>query len=171
MSRVLSRVGLETLIFTPCSAMNSENLGLCLVVLLGCGSWVAVNGMFSESPVIWPLAPECLRLASIMTVAIQLANIGPAVYLLVGRVCCKGKEVQVQTWTIYVIYFIGIVSCSLLAGFWDRTSHVFGKEHSTALISLLFFLALVDCTSTVTFLPFMAQFPVHYLSALYIGEG
>jgi riboflavin transporter 2 len=150
--------------------MNSEHLALCLVALLGCGSWVAVNGIWSESPVLWPLAPECLHLASIMTVTVQLANIGPILYF-VGRTLCKGKGVEVQTWAIYIMYLLGIASCSLLAGLWNRTSDVLGEQHSTALISLLFFLALLDCTSTVTFIPFMAQFPKHYLSALYIGEG
>jgi riboflavin transporter 2 len=105
-----------------------------------------------------------------MTVTVQLANIGPILYF-VGRTLCKGKGVEVQTWAIYIMYLLGIASCSLLAGLWNRTSDVLGEQHSTALISLLFFLALLDCTSTVTFIPFMAQFPKHYLSALYIGEG
>lgn len=151
--------------------MNSEYVALFLIVLFGCCSWVAVNGIWSVSPVIWSLTPECRHLASITTVAVQLANIGPLFYLLVSRVCYQGRERTCQTLTIYVLYVIGIVSCVLLAALWDRTSDVMGQEHSTALISLLFFLALVDCTSSVTFIPFMAQFPIHYLNALYIGEG
>ena len=46
----------------------------------------------------------------------------------------------------------------LLASFWDVTSEVLGSSHSTALFALVFFLSLVDCTSSVLFLPFMAIF-------------
>jgi riboflavin transporter 2 len=46
----------------------------------------------------------------------------------------------------------------LLASFWDVTSEVLGSNHSTALFVLVFFLSLVDCTSSVLFLPFMAVF-------------
>ena len=44
-------------------------------------------------------------------------------------------------------------------------------EHSTVLLVLVFFLSLVDCTSSVTFLPFLAHFKPSYMAAFYIGEG
>ncbi|NXY92530.1 S52A3 protein, partial [Alcedo cyanopectus] len=43
--------------------------------------------------------------------------------------------------------------------------------HSTAFLLLTFFLALVDCTSSVTFLPFMMQLQPQYLNTFFIGEG
>lgn len=46
-----------------------------------------------------------------------------------------------------------------------------GVEHSTVLLVLIFFLALVDCTSSVTFLPFAGKFRAEYTTAYYIGEG
>lgn len=39
------------------------------------------------------------------------------------------------------------------------------------LLILVFFLSLVDCTSSVTFLPFLAHFKPSYMTAFYIGEG
>lgn len=142
-----------------------------LVLLFGTGSWLAVNGIWAETPVLWLVSPECKSLVSILTVAIQLANIGPAIYLLTRQICNKSRHPQLQIYTIYIIYVIGIVSCVLLTVFWDNTSQVFGENHSTALITLTLMFALMDCTSSVTFLPFMALFPSQYLNVLYIGEG
>ena len=44
-------------------------------------------------------------------------------------------------------------------------------EHSTALFVLVFFLSLVDCTSSVLFLPFMGIFKDIYLNSYLVGEG
>ena len=44
-------------------------------------------------------------------------------------------------------------------------------DHSTSLFVLVFFLSLVDCTSSVLFLPFMAIFRDIYLNSYLIGEG
>ena len=66
---------------------------------------------------------------------------------------------------------LGSASSSLLVSFWDRTSVIGGKEHSTALFALVFFLSLVDCTSSVLFLPFMGVFKEFYLNSYLVGEG
>ncbi len=66
---------------------------------------------------------------------------------------------------------IGILSSLLIGFFWDATSYVGGEEHSTGLLTLLFFLSLVDCSSSVLFMPFMARFRQAYLTSYLIGEG
>nr|SVE75161.1 EOG090X07AW [Daphnia dolichocephala] len=73
--------------------------------------------------------------------------------------------------SIYVLMVIGILSSLLIAFFWDATSYVNGEEHSTGLLTLLFFLSLVDCSSSVLFMPFMARFRQAYLTSYLIGEG
>ena len=65
----------------------------------------------------------------------------------------------------------GFVSSIFLAIYWRHTSTVFGEEHSTALLSLTLLVALVDCTSSVTFLPFMSALPAFYMSPFYVGEN
>lgn len=72
---------------------------------------------------------------------------------------------------IYIIISLGSVSCLLLAFLWGVTSPIAGSEHSTALFVLQFCLALVDCTSSVAFLPFMSAFKPQYMTAYFIGEG
>ena len=42
---------------------------------------------------------------------------------------------------------------------------------SVWLISLTAVLAFVDCTSSVVYIPYMANFLPQYMSALYLGEG
>ena len=84
----------------------------------------------------------------------------------------NGILLQVKEWpVVYIIITIGAAACLLLAFFWQETSVIAGKEHSTALLSLSTCLALVDCTSSVVFLPYMSVFKPQYMTAYYIGEN
>lgn len=139
-----------------------------LACAFGLGSWVAVNGLWVELPLIVNTLPESWELPSYLTVIIQLANLGPLLVTLMHRVCPGRLKEHV---VIYSILSIGIVSCVLLVFFWDRTTVVSGTEHSTAFFIITFFLSLVDCTSSVTFLPFMMQLPPKYITTYFIGEG
>ncbi|XP_070695851.1 solute carrier family 52, riboflavin transporter, member 3-A [Pempheris klunzingeri] len=139
-----------------------------LACAFGLGSWVAVNGLWVELPLIVNTLPEGWELPSALTVIIQLANLGPLLVTLMHKLCpgrCKERAV------IYSILSIGVISCILLAFFWDKTTIVAGASHSTAFFILTFFLSLVDCTSSVTFLPFMMQLPAKYITTYFIGEG
>lgn len=139
-----------------------------LACAFGLGSWVAVNGLWVELPLIVNTLPEGWELPSYLTVIIQLANLGPLLVTLMHRVCPGRLKEHV---VIYAILSIGIVACVLLVFFWDRTTVVSGTEHSTAFFIITFFLSLVDCTSSVTFLPFMMQLPPKYITTYFIGEG
>lgn len=66
---------------------------------------------------------------------------------------------------------IGTISSLLIALFWNATTFVAGVKHSTGLLTLLFFLSMVDCSSSVLFMPFMARFRVVYLTSYLVGEG
>ena len=144
-----------------------------LVCVFGIGSWVAINGLWAEISILTRTLPECNCLPAVLVVVIQLANIGPFLYTLVKLL------VQSRRWSMYrlevcavfVLVFIGFLSCVFLALFWDHTALVGGVEHSLSLVILAFLLATVDCTSSVVFLPFMKHYPSTYLSGLYIGEG
>ncbi|XP_069478023.1 riboflavin transporter 2-like isoform X2 [Ambystoma mexicanum] len=139
-----------------------------LACLLGTGSWVAINGMWVELPLIVPQIPEGWYFPSYLTILIQFANVGPLFVTLVHRFL-PGRLNEVAV--IYTIICIGVVACLLLAFFWQATTVVAGELHSTALLALMFFLSVVDCTSSVTFLPFMMRLKPHYLTTYFIGEG
>ncbi|XP_078542588.1 riboflavin transporter 2-like [Lissotriton helveticus] len=139
-----------------------------LACLLGTGSWVAINGMWVELPLIVPQIPEGWYLPSYLTVLIQFANVGPLFVTLAHRFW-PGRLNEVAV--IYAILCVGALACLLLAFFWRETTLVAGALRSTALLVLMFFLSVVDCTSSVTFLPFMMRLKSHYLTTYFIGEG
>ncbi|NXT18582.1 S52A3 protein, partial [Syrrhaptes paradoxus] len=139
-----------------------------LACAFGTGSWVTINGLWVELPLLVQVLPEQWDLPSYITIIIQMANVGPLFVTLMHRFR-PGllKELAV----IYVILAVGVVASLLLAFLWDYTSSISGRTHSTAFLILTFFLALVDCTSSVTFLPFMMQLQPQYLNSFFIGEG
>ncbi|KAM3923590.1 solute carrier family 52, riboflavin transporter, member 3 [Leptodactylus fuscus] len=139
-----------------------------LACIFGTGAWVAINGLWVELPLIVNDVPEGWYLPSYLTILIQMANIGPLFVTIMHKVKPGWlKEVAV----IYTIIFLGIVALFLLAFFWKATTWVAGQMHSTGFLILTFFLSLVDCTSSVTFLPFMMQLQPKYITTYFIGEG
>ncbi|CAI9154455.1 unnamed protein product [Rangifer tarandus platyrhynchus] len=139
-----------------------------LVCTFGMGSWVAINGLWVELPLLVTELPEGWYLPSYLTVIIQLANIGPLLVTLLHhfRPGCL-SEVAV----VFTVLGVGTIACTLFAFLWNVTSWVLGSRHSIAFLVLTFFLALVDCTSSVTFLPFMSRLPTYYLTTFFVGEG
>uniref|UniRef100_A0A8C8YEL6 Riboflavin transporter n=1 Tax=Prolemur simus TaxID=1328070 RepID=A0A8C8YEL6_PROSS len=139
-----------------------------LVCIFGMGSWVAINGLWVELPLLVTELPEGWELPSYLTVVIQLANIGPLLVTLFHhfRPGCL-SEVPI----IFILLGVGTIACVLFAFLWNMTSWLLGGSHSIAFIVLTFFLALVDCTSSVTFLPFMNRLPTQYLTTFFVGEG
>ncbi len=139
-----------------------------LACAFGLGSWVSINGLWVELPLIVNVLPEGWDLPSYLTVIIQLANLGPLLVTLSHKFCPGRLREHL---VIYVVLSIGVVACILLAVFWKNTTVILGQPFSTAFFILTFFLALVDCTSSVTFLPFMMQLPAKYITTYFIGEG
>lgn len=139
-----------------------------LACVFGLGSWVAVNGMWVELPLIVNVLPEGWDLPSYLTVIIQLANIGPILVTLVHMIYPRRLR---ENLVIYAVLMIGILACILLTLFWKKTTVILGQPRSTAFFIITFFLSLVDCTSSVTFLPFMMQLPNKYITTYFIGEG
>ncbi|KAI2593779.1 solute carrier family 52 member 3 [Homo sapiens] len=139
-----------------------------LVCVFGMGSWVTINGLWVELPLLVMELPEGWYLPSYLTVVIQLANIGPLLVTLLHhfRPSCL-SEVPI----IFTLLGVGTVTCIIFAFLWNMTSWVLDGHHSIAFLVLTFFLALVDCTSSVTFLPFMSRLPTYYLTTFFVGEG
>ncbi|KAM7382516.1 hypothetical protein PAMP_002243 [Pampus punctatissimus] len=139
-----------------------------LACLFGMGSWVAINGMWVELPLIVPELPEGWFLPSYLTVLIQMANIGPLFITLMHRFRPGTLD---ERPIIYCIVVLGIIATFLLAFFWRHTVTVGGLLHSLPLLVFSFLLSVVDCTSSVTFLPFMMRLRPQYLTTYYAGEG
>lgn len=139
-----------------------------LACLFGMGSWVAINGMWVELPLVVPEIPEGWYLPSYLTVLIQMANIGPLFITLMHRFRPGALD---ERPVIYFIVGLGIIATFLLAFFWRHTVTIGGSLHSVPLLVLSFLLSMVDCTSSVTFLPFMMRLRPQYLTTYFAGEG
>ena len=139
-----------------------------LIACFALSSWITVNGIWSEMPVIVLYAPEKWQIASYTVVIIQLGLAGPLLYSLANHLCPRFFTDKL---TIYLLFVIGILSCLFLSIWFKETTTIDGKPHSVALMLLVFTLSLVDCTSSVVFLTFMVMYDPRYLTALYIGES
>lgn len=139
-----------------------------LIMLFAISSWIDINGLWVEMPLMVNVLPEGWALPAYIVIITQIGNIGPILYGLFKRLLGD----RLQEWhATYVIIGVGALSCFLLIFFWDATSYIGGELHSTGLFVLNCFLALVDCTSSVVYLPYMQIFKQQYMSAFYVGEG
>lgn len=138
-----------------------------LAMTFGIGAWVAINGLWVELPLLVLQLPEGWNLPSYLSVIIQVANVGPIAYTVLRTFRPRQRPAPV----VYGLLSVGCVASLLLALLWKKTSWLNGVEHSTALLSMVFLLALVDCTSSVLFLPYMAIWREIYLSSYLVGEG
>lgn len=138
------------------------------IMLFSMSSWIDINGVWTELPLLVKTLPEGWTLPSYLVVAIQVGNIGPLLYTLANRLAPK----RVVEWpVVYVILLVGGISCILLVFFWSRTTVIGSTEYSAHLIGLATLLAIVDCTSSVVYLPYMAYLKPQYMTAFYVGES
>ncbi|XP_011639710.1 solute carrier family 52, riboflavin transporter, member 3-A [Pogonomyrmex barbatus] len=138
-----------------------------LALMFGLGAWIGVNGIYVQLPLIVHTAPEGWSLPAHMVMLVQFANLGPILYTLYIKYTAWAYD----KFIIYALLAAGACACVALSFLYDYTSFVFGKEHSTALLSLMFVTALVGCTSSVLFMPYMRNYREIYLVSYLVGEG
>ncbi|XP_076383787.1 solute carrier family 52, riboflavin transporter, member 3-B isoform X2 [Megalopta genalis] len=138
-----------------------------LALMFGLGAWVGINGIYVQLPLLVNTSPEGWSLPAHMVVLVQIANLGPILYTL---------YIKYSSWVcdkliIYLLLAAAALATFILAFVYQETSIVFGSEHSTALLSLMFVTAIVGCTSSVLFMPYMRNYREIYLVTYLIGEG
>lgn len=139
-----------------------------LFILFGMGSWIAVNGLWVELPILVHEAPEGWNLPSYITILVQIANIGPLLYTVINRLIPKYFN---EKHGIIIIVVLGAAASLMLVFLWKETAYIAGAERSVGLLVCVFLLSFVDTTSTVVFLAYMAYFSPRYVSAMFIGNG
>lgn len=137
-------------------------------ILFGIGTWIGINATYLQLPLLVASAAEGWALPSYIVIVIQLANIGPILYTIIQK--CSPRKMN-DSYLIYGLYLIGIVGALLMALFYDRTVIVGSTERSVPLLAIVFLLALVGCTSSVLYMPYMGRFKDIYLITYLIGEG
>lgn len=129
-------------------------------LLFGVSAWVSVNGLWVQMPLLVPSLPEGWNLGSLLVIVTQVANVGPLAYTLARN------RLGIRC-SVHATLFVGLTSSVLLVFLWRRTV----GDHSVAFIALSFFMSVVDCTSSVLYMPFMARYPPQFLFWYMVGEG
>lgn len=139
-----------------------------LMALFAMGSWISVNSLWVELPVVVRELPEGWNLPAYLSVLIAFGNLGP-IAVTVTHHCAPGR--LNERLVIHCIQLLAVVASAFLAIFWSHTVVIAGEERSLPFLLFTFFLALVCCTSNVTFLPFMFRYPPQYIRTFFIGQG
>ncbi|KAK7463949.1 hypothetical protein BaRGS_00038061 [Batillaria attramentaria] len=144
-----------------------------LVCVFAISSWVDINGLWVELPILVTNLPEQWTLPSYIIAISQVANLGPIIFFVLAN--CVGRTRTYKTTldkvTSYAIMLVGVTSTLLLAFLWRESAYVAGADRSVALLALSFFLAFMDCTSSLAYVAFMAALKPSYMASFFLGEG
>lgn len=102
------------------------------------------------------------------SVRFQIGCIGPLVYSIIHK--CTNLSLPPAP-AIQALLIFCTISMFAMAFSWQATAVVFGESHAVALIVLMLFVALVNSTSNVLFMPYMITFHPVYLTAYFVGMG
>ena len=94
----------------------------------------------------WSLSPQ-------LGIASNIANIGPLIIALIRYLINESSAYEVPS--ICAIFSVGKIVPIILSFTWHKQVYFFGKPRSLYLLFFGFCLALVNCTSSVTYLPFV----------------
>jgi len=135
--------------------------------MFGIGSWILVNSLYTQLPLLVQSAPEGWNLPSYISISIQTGNLGPILY---GAWRKRHGNKYDRPLTISVM-ILGTISMFLMSMFYNVSGNIFGQPHSILLYILTFFIAFVGCTSSVLFIPSLSNYPDIYLVTYMVGEG
>lgn len=138
-----------------------------LMMCWGLGTWLGVNGLFVQLPLLVQRLPEEWGLPASMALVVQLANVGLLAYAVLRRLLPRANDAIY----IYGLLCVGILALTLNAFLYQQTAYVGNTERSVAFLALTFFAALVGCTSSVLFYPYLRHFREVYLATYLAGEG
>ncbi|XP_033831506.1 solute carrier family 52, riboflavin transporter, member 2 [Periophthalmus magnuspinnatus] len=147
---------------------DSEAVTHVLMALFAMGSWVSVNSLWVELPVVVNVLPEEWNLPAYLSVLIAFGNLGP-IAVTITHHCAPGR--LNERLIIHIIQVLAVVTAAFLAIFWSHTVTVAGQERSIPFFLFTFVLSFVCCTSNVTFLPLMFRYPPQYIRTFFIGQG
>lgn len=108
------------------------------------------------------------NLPAYLSVLIAFGNLGP-VAVAVTHHCAPGR--LNERLVIHGIQALAVAASALLALFWSTTVDVAGERRSVPFLLCSFVLALVCCTSNVTFLPFTYSYPPQFVRTFFVGQG
>lgn len=138
------------------------------IAIMNLSAWIDLQGLYVELPLIVPFTPERWTLPSLASICMCAANMVPVIVAI--QRWRQGKRFSEIPY-IYLIIIVGIVACFVLAFFWQKTIVLFGQERSVWLLTCIFVLSMLDCTSSLVFFDYMKRFRTEYLRAVFLGES
>ena len=143
--------------------------GLALFVMcFAMSSWIDISGVWVEVPIFVHILPEGWRVPSYLNITIQCSNVFAFAYTIFNK-CFSRNQQCCEVIMAYVIMSTGLVALVLLIFQWDQTTWLVGAKRSLALLLLVLFLSVVDTTSSVVYIPYMAQFSEYYMPVYMAG--
>jgi riboflavin transporter 2 len=136
-----------------------------LAVFFSIGSWLGVKATFLEEPLLVGVVPEGWRLPSYLVIITQMGNVGPIVYTILQKF-----NLVRDSYAIYLLLTIATIASLGFALFHQATAEIFGAERSVAILTSMFGFALVGCSSSVLFMPYMGRFKEFFLVTYLFGE-
>ncbi|CAF1077944.1 unnamed protein product [Adineta steineri] len=149
---------------------SKKIFGYVLFILFGIGTWLNLNGIWIELPLLIPELSEGWGLSPQLGMASNIANVGPLIIAVI-RHLIGGESSAYEVPSICVIFLVGITVPIILSFTWFKQVFFLGTTRSLYLLVLGFFLALVNCTSSVTYLPFVNRFHKKWLNIYFAGES
>ena len=144
------------------------NITYFLFVILALSTWLDLNGVWVELPLIVHRAPEGWALPSYLSLAVAISNLAPILIMLLKVILKDRLDERIF---IYIEILVGITACGLMAQYWDTTSWFAGARRSVLFILCIFLLGTLDTTSTITYSDYMKRYNAKLLNALFLGES
>ena len=154
----------------PATRFHVKLIVYGLVALFGLGTWTNLSGLWIELPLIVPFSPESWELPAKLALIINAANVFPIVLVFVSLIF-KLNTAPFEVTVNFVFLCTSISFAIGFALFWDGTASLFGTQQSLYLMLLCFFTAIIDSTSSITFIPFLHRYDPMYLNAYFVGEA
>jgi riboflavin transporter 2 len=144
------------------------NITAFLFIILALSTWLDLNGVWVELPLIINRVPEGWALPSQLSLAVAVSNTAPVIIMLLKFIFKQRLDERIF---IYIEIIVGIGACGLMAQYWNKTSYVAGAQRSVLFIIFVFLLGTLDTTSTVTYSDYMKRYNAKLLNALLLGES
>uniref|UniRef100_A0A914W7J2 Riboflavin transporter n=1 Tax=Plectus sambesii TaxID=2011161 RepID=A0A914W7J2_9BILA len=152
--------------------MNSINFTTVirhiLVVAFGAGSWIGINAVWVELPLLVNELPEKWDLPSYMVVLVQITCIAPLLYGVVKHFYRDRLNQPVLIAAFLVLSAFGSLLCALI---WRKTTYIGNAEHSGGLFGAFAIISISSTTSDLLFMPYMSTFAPKYLTMFFVGMG
>ncbi|CAJ0943168.1 unnamed protein product, partial [Mesorhabditis belari] len=141
------------------------------VLIFSMSSWLSVNAIFTQLPILANVAPESWNIASYLVLIIQISCVIPLLYGIV-----KHRFPQlIKTYENYLILFLLLVTVLglfLTTLTFKERWELFQAKHAVPLLLVLLLVSIPCTTSDVLFLPYMSHFhDPHLLTTFFVGMG